>query len=345
MAVLRRDTITIGNELDARVQFRTDAQGQLFDPDSIVDVTILESDGSTVIETILGASVTKLSLGTYQAITATLTGLPRTVLDRWRFRRVAGGPVFQSTEDTRVAAAGVPGPGGFYVLIQDVRDAGITVTQASDAVVLAAINLWEQYVERWTRNFFRQVNTVVTFDGNNSRMLFMPIPMIAVNSLKVNSGAAALPATQFVAHIGRQAPKDDRWNPRIELRALTSLTHTASGVFRKGLDQVVDGAWGFLESDGSTPQAIIRAVLKLVVEDIRSGGAGGGTASGIIKREKTDDHEVEYSEAGGSAARFTLPRDVVDLLAPYRAPFAIAAPEPIRPLISTDEGILAFFVT
>ncbi len=111
MAVLRRGEITIGNQLDARVQFRLDQTGALFDPDEILDVTILESDATTVIETVLGASATRLSLGIYQVITAVITGSPRTILDRWRFRRISAGAIFTSTEDTRVAAPGVPGAG------------------------------------------------------------------------------------------------------------------------------------------------------------------------------------------------------------------------------------------
>jgi len=109
---------------------------------------------------------------------------------------------------------------------------------------------------------------------------------------------------------------------------------------------VITGTFGYLEPDDSTPLAVIRAIIKLVVSDLRSGGPGAGTSAGTIKRERTDDHEIEYGtgDAGGGPARFTLPRDIVNLLAPYRAPFGIAAPEPVRPILTTEEGFVLFTV-
>jgi len=120
----------------------------------------------------------------------------------------------------------------FYVQEPDIRAAGISFAQARDIEVQDSIDLWEQYVERWTRNFFRSVAATVTLDGNNSRVLFLPIPILTITSLQMNSIAADLPASQFVAHNARGPVKDDRQNPRIEVRALPRQAQTAGDLFR-----------------------------------------------------------------------------------------------------------------
>ncbi len=193
-----------------------------------------------------------------------------------------------------------------------------------------------ELIESITGNFFREVTDTFTFDGNNSYVLMLPNPILEVTSLKINNSTVALDADYYRVWNGRQKPTDDRKNPRIELRntSATSSIYTlgiSDQIFYKGMDQVIAGTFGYLESDESVPQVVNEAAIILVMtmaETLYPKFYGRlGQVVGPIVRERTDDHELEWRTSVRDIPNYIVPKYVEDRLMTVRAPMAIAVPE------------------
>ena len=242
---------------------------------------------------------------------------------------------------------------GRYVQASDVTAEG--ASGASATKINARIAKWEGIVDRLTNNYFAVLEPgELTFDGNNSRILHFNIPLIEVTSLKINDEDTDLDAEEYRVFNGTTPIQDDRHNPKIELKGITkdSIFRKTRALFIKGLDQKVIGKWGYVDPDGSggyeTPAAIKDAVVRLVILDLEGFFAqqmgAGGAAISPVKRERTDDHEVEYQQTEPIKVTWTmLPRDVYDVLMLYRAPWKMDSPDPriFRSVIDINR-VLAF---
>ncbi len=225
-----------------------------------------------------------------------------------------------------------------YATIEDVRDEGVP-TEANGGLSDTLLAKWlleaQAIVDRVSRNTFEPVSGTFIFDGNNSHLMHMPIPIISVTSLTVNGNEDPLDASLFRVYNGRGFPQDHRRNPKIELRVPRSVTITSAlplfstRVFRRGYDQTVVGTWGYTESDGSVPILIRRATVGIVVTMtdqlfVRFGGSRGSI--GPVVREKTDDHELQFGSLIRDVGKYVLPTDIENLLLSFKAPLAIQVP-------------------
>jgi hypothetical protein len=223
---------------------------------------------------------------------------------------------------------------GNYVTATEVRAEGVP-TGISDVRINARIVKWEEIVEMITGQVFREITPgELTFDGNNSHILHFNLPLITINSVKVNSGDTALETTEFTAFTGRQKPQDDRRNPKIKLKNVRESVYQSLRVskFLKGYDQKVDATWGFLDENGNAPAGLKAAVIELVLFDLFDYFDQQSNASilSAMKREKTDDHEIEYQPVEDAKALWSfIPKDIQDMLALYRRPWKISAPQRI----------------
>jgi hypothetical protein len=223
---------------------------------------------------------------------------------------------------------------GNYATVDDVRLEGVPASY-SDQLINLRIVKWEKLIEKMTRQVFYEVEPgELTFDGNNSAILHFNLPLIEVTSLKINGESIELPTDEYRAYTGRTPPQDDRGNPRIKLTPIrATIFRTHPGMFVKGLDQKITAKWGYLESDDTTPKPITDSVVKLVVLDLNKHFESAGAPTGVtaLKRERTDGHEVEYMDLEEQKLYWDMmPNDIASVLALYRAPLAIGAPEPIR---------------
>jgi len=83
---VERENAVVGEQLILRSEFIFDRTGVVFDPDSITSVTILDSDGSTILQTLTGADIIKDSVGNYHATTlASWNTTAKTTTDKWIF--------------------------------------------------------------------------------------------------------------------------------------------------------------------------------------------------------------------------------------------------------------------
>jgi len=224
-----------------------------------------------------------------------------------------------------------------YASVQDLRDAGLPASY-SDTEVQVILLLASQLVEARTRNYFREETGTFIFDGSNSHILHLPIPIIAITSLTVNHGTTVLDEDYWRAYTGRIYPIDDRKNPKIELRVSADpssiyVNTTSIDIFLKGMDQTVVGTFGYLESDDTVPAAIHQAVMILAIQHIEplynvygsSTIPGSSGTAGSVKSEESDDHKKEWYNitTGQSSDDGLWPPIVKTLLNLYRAPRAM----------------------
>lgn len=236
-----------------------------------------------------------------------------------------------------------------YCTVQNVRDEGLTdVAAYPDATVQTSILLWQQLIDRVTRQWFEARPLTLELDGNDSGVLHFPAPIIEITSLKLNSSPSDLDPDSYEVYDSRTFP-DDRRNPRIKLvrgdtlrDIYTAPLHNGELRFRKGRrNQEIVGTFGFLEEDDSTPGLITRALCKLVIEKLTNPTLADPAnpvtppppVLGSLLEEWTDGHRVKFAQAGG-ATKPVAPGlegmikdpEVRQILKLYKGPIAMASP-------------------
>ncbi|MGD9749388.1 MAG: hypothetical protein AB7W59_00170 [Acidimicrobiia bacterium] len=237
-----------------------------------------------------------------------------------------------------------------YITVADIRAAGLTDdTTYPDAAVTAAIDLWQQVLERACRQWFDSRNLTLKLDGTDSDTLHVGIPIISLEYLKINDHPDELNPSYYRVYNGRSYP-DDRRNPRIKLRSLSEVSDIYSAPldshmlrFRKGRhNQEVKGDFGFVEDDGSTPLPIKRALTKLVIEKLVNPIPIPGAVppvppppivAGALLEEWTDGHRVKYADVfkftesrPSPYLGITQDQEILTIIRLYRAPLGMAAP-------------------
>lgn len=244
--------------------------------------------------------------------------------------------------------------GAFHALLTNVSPTQITVADTTDFVegsakfantefdetelnnlILDAMD----FIDRHTRQFFNSreftiaLGNEIKLEGNNSRLVLLPVPIIRIDTIRKNNEDALLDLTDVKIYKSRAIP-DDRRNPMIKLiRDDHDIFVVNTGRFLRGTITTIEGAFGFLEPDGSTPRLIERATLKLaIIRAVNSIGASAGSSAstsgkGPLKREKTDLHEIEYydanatnTNAGNAGTGLSGDDEIDDIIAAYRGP-------------------------
>ncbi len=260
---------------------------------------------------------------------------------RWKISDIA--PYQSGFEDFEIL---VQPSGGFgsntYITIQDVRDAGLSATDYSDAEVLAAIEVWQTFLDRACRQWFLPKEITMELDGTDSDMLHLGVPIIELEYLKLNGSDDELDTSYYKVYNGITYP-DDRKNPRIKL--LNNQTYDIFSqnydfmVFRKGYkNQILKGTFGYVESDLSPPKLIQRALLKLVVEKLTNPVYGEVDENlpslvGNLIEEWTDGHKIKYAQSGGEykprppgLLGITEDAEILQIIKLYKGPLAMAYP-------------------
>lgn len=228
-----------------------------------------------------------------------------------------------------------------YVTVEDVRAVGVP-DPPTDEEVEAKILLWSQLVDRITRQFFEPRDGTYETDGNDSSVMFLPIPIITCTAVYANDDfTTPVSSDRYRVYNSRGPITDDRKNPKISLHGsgdIFTSTPRYRSIFAKGSrNQRVVGTWGYTESDGSTPAAIKHAVLKLVRRDLMAGvGTTPGTppdppVGGVVIMEITDGHTIQYANTSPVTGRpgtsaCTGDIEVDKILELYKGPIILASP-------------------
>ena len=264
----------------------------------------------------------------------------------WRWKLNAGSEWQSDSEDFTMLVASGGSSADTYITIADVRAAGILETDYDDAMVLAAIEMWQAFLNRACRQWFIPRAMTLLVDGTDSDALHFGVPIITIDHVKLNGDTVALDSSYYRVYNGCNYP-DDRRNPRIKLVAndgnFDIYTQPMCGrlKFRKGRhNQEIKGIFGFVEEDGSVPAMIKRALLLLVIEKLTSPLMGATPAGvvvpplvGALLEEKTDGHSKKWAQAGGEVSPrqpgllgITNNPEVLGIIRLYRAPIGVATP-------------------
>ena len=233
----------------------------------------------------------------------------------WQHRLEAADPFTTIRQKFHVEANGQLAPHAMYLSIQDVRDEGIAVGTLSNARAYDLILQVHQLIEKLTRQPFRPVYLTMDFDGNGADLAQFPVPIIGVESIRLNRSSQDEATANFKVYNGRQAPNDDRRNPKIAMIGQMDSTnfYVRAGMLEEGRlrflpgrkNQRIVGAFGYLEQDGTAPKAIGNAALRMVAFNAAQLGTTGAPSliAGPIQSETTDRHSVSYQ---ASAKSFVL---------------------------------------
>lgn len=252
--------------------------------------------------------------------------------------------------DDGLLQVGVDQPENLYVTIADIRALGITVPMASDDLVLATIQTWQQFIERVCRQWFYPLELEMELDGTDSDAIHFGVPVISISVLRLNGDSAALDPKYYRIYNNLSSPAD-RQNPRVKLidnpngvrDIYTAPLKDGKLRFRFGRqNQYIKGVFGYVETNGGPPLLIKRALTKLVVEKLATPvfvdpmnppTMSPPLMSGVILEEWTDGHKVKYAQAGGELkprapglAGITNDPEVLGILRLYKAPIGVATP-------------------
>ena len=300
----------------------------------------------------------KFATGSYYAYdngnskgwTPELTATVGTHRVEWRWKISMGSPFQAGFEDIEVLVQSAGSSADLYITVQDVRDAGLVDdTTYPDDAVLAAIEIWQAFLERACRQWFVPKSLVLNVDGTDSDTLHFGVPIISIDYLKINNRDQNLEPERYKVYSAVRYP-DDRHNPRIklvnsmDLDIYTAPLFSRNLRFRKGRqNQEIKGVFGYVEEDGQPPRLIKRALTKLVIEkltkpiyvDPSSGGSPVPPPPivGNLLEEWTDGHKRKYGAAGGEKSPrrpglsgFTDDPEILDIISLYKAPIGIATP-------------------
>jgi len=219
-----------------------------------------------------------------------------------------------------------------------IRSDSIPLFRGEDAIQISM-----DFIDEYTGQFFNKRTSVEPFklEGNNTPLLHFPVPIIEITKLLINSTDQELiegEENDFFAFKGRARPVDDRRNPRIKLnvgsgRDSIFLSPLTSRVFVKGTLTSIEGSFGFLEPDGTTPALIKRATLLLTAKTLNENlsTVGSSSATGPMKRRKVDLHEREFFEIKDATSKSSLTgiKEVEKIIAKFTTPIRIAGSIPL----------------
>lgn len=217
---------------------------------------------------------------------------------------------------------------GDYCSLPDVRAEGLTEARASDARVAALISEWSAWIDQITGQFFDERVLTLEMSGQGTRNLLLPIPptpRLATPITEIRRvWRLADPDTTLVIdsdlyRVYNRTFPDDRRNPRVEL--------LGDGRWERGPQNfALDGTWGFVEADGTTPRPIKRAAILLV---LHHAGQLGDQYEAARRREvdlrsRTVVNRTETYGGPTSSGTISGVPEVDRILTQYRAPMQMA---------------------
>ena len=179
-----------------------------------------------------------------------------------------------------------------YCTIEDIRAEGIPPSQMSNTLAEKLIALASDYVDKVTGQWFEPRQKTIKLDGRGERVLRLPVFLISSEDVRVDD----VSVNDFILY-NRISPEDDRIYPKI-YRKLR---------WPKGIQNIqIQGKWGYVEEDGTTPLLIKRAAVKLVLYNFPSLGDSEAqeekNLQGKIKSEQTDGHQYTLFENASTTA-------------------------------------------
>jgi hypothetical protein len=187
---------------------------------------------------------------------------------------------------------------------------------AWNRMILRNMQIIDFHTGQWFNKREFTGDSKLRVEGNGSYLLHFSVPVISISSIKHSSEFGVVDPIEYMVYSSRVIP-DDRRNPKVKL---------LRGSFYRHSFTEIEGAFGWLEQDGSTPELIKDAVSRLVMLGLTKDPTQ--TSSSPIKSEKTDLHEIQYAVSATSLASEqnsgrTGDPEVDRIIQLYKSPFSI----------------------
>lgn len=186
-----------------------------------------------------------------------------------------------------------------YLTVWDLRKSGLAEEKVPDGWAEELIEQASALIEEWTGWHFEPRYKVIKLDGNGREELDLPIPLISLDSVKVDGNT--IQRHEVIVY----SDGDDRFDPRIYLR-----WGWPEG--RKNVE--IAGEWGFVEEDGLPPLAIRQACKLLVFWLLKA-----PEERRIVSQESAEGAQVIYQQDRRFAGYSGDP-EIDSLLIRYRRP-------------------------
>jgi hypothetical protein len=285
--------------------------------------------------------------GPYTEATAVGTRVPFTAGQAlYYFDHLAGDPSYwyrvsyynsSTTQESDPSDPFQASEAGGYATIEEVK-AVLGASAPDDATIVSAIAQWSQFMDRACRQWFEPRYIDEKIDGSGARTLWLMAPIIGIDELYMNADwdNAVDPEWYEVYNNLGEGLRDDRRNPRIGLSDTAAGASIFTAISRRDVfiegkkNQRVKGTFGFVEPDGSTPEMIKRATLKMVTKQLSASdplNPSPGPAGPLVS-ETTDGHTIRYASMVGGRKIGTIgitgDAEVEGIIQLYRAPRAMA---------------------
>lgn len=210
-----------------------------------------------------------------------------------------------------------------YASVVDLREEGVTLTEASDARLERLLEEASHLIDRVTGWFFEPRAMTFRLDGRGAPSVEPPVPPIRLERLLLASSELPLGPEHLVVVGAPVLPGFDA--PRLTLRH--------GRVFPRGQGNIVaEGLWGFTEHDGTpegrTPLAIRRACMLLVLRNLAplaDDASLEARSRWRLLEERTRDQSYRLDAPRHVSAQLAGDPEVDALLLPYVRPVPMGA--------------------
>lgn len=270
---------------------------------------------------------------------------------KWFFRAGAGSPEQSFTEEFEVTDLLVGAIAQEYATVQQLRDEGVTTTQASDSVLHRKIVLMSALINRWTGRWFYPKALTIRLDGKGHPLLQVGPPIISVSEVRLLSQGGLTIITDdtvltpaefriYNRHLSQGLLEpDDRNNPKIEWLLFEDFMPRpalmTAGVFPRGVQNIqITGYFGYTDPDGTssgkTPDLINQACMMMVVRDLpklaNTEARDEQAMRGRMTSLRTRDQSITWAAPGIKAqSPWTGDPTIDGIIASFRRPPTLGA--------------------
>ena len=176
-----------------------------------------------------------------------------------------------------------------YCTVDDLRAEGVSEENYTDEQLEKLIAISCNFIDNITGQWFEPREKVIRLDGRGSRNLVLPVFAFSVDYVKVSS--------EFIDDYVLYNRMEDRAYPKI---------FRCAGWPQGRLNIEVSGTWGYVEEDGSSPNDIKRAAMKLALYNFPALSASEAQEEkknrGLLTSETTDGHSYMLSDSAVAEA-------------------------------------------
>lgn len=182
--MVERENAVVNNQIILRNYFRYSQTSDYFDPSAISKVEILDSNGTTVLETLTGASIVKSATGKYYVVASAISSA-KTVYDKWYFTPAAGATEITKTNTCIVwATTSGSGEGAADTLaeLDDIKGYLNLTTEDDDVLLSDIIKRKNAHVKQYCQRDFLQA-TYTEYHSGGGPSILLPFQYPNINGM------------------------------------------------------------------------------------------------------------------------------------------------------------------